>query len=1102
MKVLGVVMTVAMLASFMVAGAPVTAAGSATVINEWEKLSMPSLAPGTDVDLIEQANDGTIFISVLDDGADNIVGTDDDRWAMYKSTDGYNWTLTNINNKTTRITAIEPSANYAVDKTVYVAVDTSLTAADPALQFGYTTLYRCTNGAAVGTPIGEMGMISSGMGGTLNAGYIYSLDSYYDGSYVWLLAATDIDAFAIRDDKGLTTVWTDMQLSETLGGEYSDMVLPAVGVEVYKAMFAADYASTGVIWAVYYDEYESPALASRFAAAIIDNKDGSNGYGIIARSSGSTLWGTVITPVIIWDEVSSGTAKWQCDLEFSAAYSSTSNPELYAALSFWGDTDYDDIYRIECGFYGAAGNVTPFDVDPANIDFCSIEVDGSNIIVGSYDMSASPDAAQVWYSHNDGTTWAMSARNPTGQASETCNLLISKYGSTDGLAFAATGGTQSAVSISDDMGYTWAQTGFIDDDIATIVDIAFHPTTKAALLVTSNTSSDVEYTDDSLWITSDVTTPAVNWKRIFCENYNTNINFNMVEYSADGAAVMVYDEWADVIFRSTDNANTFGNWRNTTSWGDINAWLIPNASTVYAATGNGFWSTALVGSRLADTILVSIAGYGDTLAVGDAGGNVYISLNKGNVWGAGNPLGTAANAYVAFDSKGVLYMANDVNVFYVALTSGGAFATGGVEDYGATPTAVDALVGIQVSADDTLFVLDGDGDAARYLLYDIPTEWDQVENSDGAVSTDELWITEGSHTAWTIDNGNVAIWLLDDTLSGAVTGITVTNIDAFSATISWNNMTGAEVYEIILDEYLYLGTPSSPVSVFVPAQPGAKTTIHTSMLEPYIPFLWDATEYDVLVRVNNDEDLDIDEEIELSRWGATSFMTKYYMDTPKPTNPVQGTDGTTLNPTFGWSSVPNAVSYTFQLSDKPDFSTLIDTASINVTGYTYGGDALEYQSAYYWRVKAIGPDGTESKWSTYTPAYMSITLEEFMAGWNVDDVMGFFRNGDMVFYWITGAISSFNTIQDPEGYQSELTVTQTETTVISTVTQINPTYTIPVPEFTVTVPAPPASTVTTITNVVEIPDQETPVYIWAIVAIGALLTIAVIVLIIRTRRVV
>ncbi|MDD4923927.1 MAG: hypothetical protein PHF74_03725, partial [Dehalococcoidales bacterium] len=337
MKILGVVMTVAMLASFVAAGSPVSAAGNPASINEWEGVTLPFTVPNCDVELIEQANDGTIFISVyFDDVAAgtkfNGVTITDYTYAMFKSTDGYTWTLTNINNKADRITAIEPSANYAVDKTVYVAVDASS---------DYTTLYRCTNGAAIGTPVGEMGMISPGVGTTFNATYIYDLDSYYDGSYVWVLAATDVDVFAIRDDRGLTTVWTDMQLSETLGGDYADV--NEDGVAVFKAMFAPDYASTGVIWAMYFDDYASPALAARFPA-IASLAGDTDGYGIIARSSGSTLWGTTITPVIIDAGGSSRDARAECDFEFSATYSSTTNPELYAALAFQGYTSWDDPY--------------------------------------------------------------------------------------------------------------------------------------------------------------------------------------------------------------------------------------------------------------------------------------------------------------------------------------------------------------------------------------------------------------------------------------------------------------------------------------------------------------------------------------------------------------------------------------------------------------------------------------------------------------------------------------------------------------------------------------------------------------------------------------
>ena len=157
---------------------------------------------------------------------------------------------------------------------------------------------------------------------------------------------------------------------------------------------------------------------------------------------------------------------------------------------------------LECGFWGTAGNVSPFDVDQdSRVDFCSLEVYGNVLIAGTYQWTSNDGVpTEVWYSLNDGTTWQMASKNPTGELEFTCRVLISKYGSTAGLAFAATGGAQSAVSISDDNGDTWMQVAFIDDEIIDIKDIAFNPTSKAALLITSNG------TQDSLWKVADVTT--------------------------------------------------------------------------------------------------------------------------------------------------------------------------------------------------------------------------------------------------------------------------------------------------------------------------------------------------------------------------------------------------------------------------------------------------------------------------------------------------------------------------------------------------------------------------------------------------------------------
>jgi hypothetical protein len=1223
-------MTIAMLASFMVVGSPVTAAGGPLTpsINEWEGVVLPSTVPDSDVDLIEQAKDGTIFISVFfdtdPDGAGPLLA---DTWAMYKSTNGYTWTLTNVFNQDTRITAIEPSADYANDKTVYVAIDTS---AD-----SFTTIFKCTNGAAVGTPYTEMGRISAGEHGTTPASYVYYMDSYFDGTDVWLLVATDIDVFAIPDDGRLTTYWTDMDLSETLGDEYADGsedlslgydLWDFPGVDVFMAKFAPDYASSGVIWAVYYDEFESTYIDTVLGAGASD----SNGYGIIARDSGSTLWGQRITPVIIEDTVTPGNAANEfCDIEFSAAYNSASAPEIYAALSFAGvhtpgagTLADDDLYRIECGFWGAAGNYTQFDVDPTDrVDFCSLEVYGNVIIAGTYEAGAvDGTATEVWYSTNDGTSWAMASKNPTGELDSTCRVLISKFGTTVGLAFAATSGTQSAVSISDDNGDTWMQIGFIDDVITTIDDIAFNPTSKAALMITTNAGGI-----SSLWKVADVTVLVPFWQRTLCEDFSTTIDeFDMVEYSNDGVAIMLYDDTDDVIYRSTNDTRTFGNWRNTASWGTINAWIVPNSSTVYAAA-TGFWSTALVGSRLSTETLISIAMSGDSLVVGNDDGGAFASINKGNTWGTEIVCGGAdVDVYVAFDalhatnklfyyatSAGVvgkvlldgnnqslapnsnvvlrdgddqdgtkdacpgtsftdIIVAPD-NALYVLGSTGSSSSTGAASiisgtldmlgsDSGSTADEVDitsayfdmsaltvisgtfvdaetlTIYAADVTADSSSIVsgrvyVEGDTSGAMgyfdFVLYGTGSlftatlaDGEDVQVAVGdedltidvaatSVSGDTcmyrlllgqadnnwenpactaldamsgLWYSAGSNILWTIADSDT-LFAFEDFLSGKTMGVVAVEINANpenefkQVRVSWTHMnedTSASAEDGTSYLISYSWTVGTTTFTYYEVAVAPASVAAGAQLSKVLTYLEASTEYTIKVRVMDDDPIQ-------SRWSdAVKVTTGAYLYSPLPISPVQGQPQaatTSLNPTFTWGVVVTAVSYEFQLSDSATFATLIDSQTLAVTGYTYLGDGLAYDTDYYWRVRAVAADGTKSTWSSYS----------------IIDLFGYYTK--------TGAPTSFHTMVDPDEYADEFTVTQTVPTITITNTQTNPTYTIPVPEFTVTVPAG-TTNVTTQTLTVTIPEDETPVYIWAIVAIGALLTIAVIILIIRTRRVV
>jgi hypothetical protein len=176
-----------------------------------------------------------------------------------------------------------------------------------------------------------------------------------------------------------------------------------------------------------------------------------------------------------------------------------------------------------------------------------------------------------------------------------------------------------------------------------------------------------------------------------------------------------------------------------------------------------------------------------------------------------------------------------------------------------------------------------------------------------------------------------------------------------------------------------------------------------------------------------------------SPWSATRSFTvgaAEMEDLFKPTllAPAAGAANTSLTPTFMWTEVEGAVTYELEISDNPAFrgvekgtAPLFQRAGI-VSNVLILDMSLEYDTAYYWRVRA-----------TTTAASRPGSEGEL---------------GE----WVTGV---FSTMSAPEA------------------------------------PAEPTE------PVVIPPAQEiTPGWIYAIIAIGAILIIAVLVLIVRTRRVV
>jgi len=185
-----------------------------------------------------------------------------------------------------------------------------------------------------------------------------------------------------------------------------------------------------------------------------------------------------------------------------------------------------------------------------------------------------------------------------------------------------------------------------------------------------------------------------------------------------------------------------------------------------------------------------------------------------------------------------------------------------------------------------------------------------------------------------------------------------------------------------------------------------------------------------------------------SRWSAgikfttaTTSSTSQGIDEEGRIYPLQGSviTGTTI--TFTWGSVPTADTYDIQIFKN---GTQVDSKTgLTTTTYTYS--SLESGAQYTWQVRSI--------------------------------------SGGLAGNWVT---SAFTTAVPPVG-------TPTGT--------VAPPAPQPTPIITVNVP-PQAAPVVTVQQPTTAPQpQSTPAYVWVIIVIGAILVIAVIVLIVRTRRV-
>jgi hypothetical protein len=237
-------------------------------------------------------------------------------------------------------------------------------------------------------------------------------------------------------------------------------------------------------------------------------------------------------------------------------------------------------------------------------------------------------------------------------------------------------------------------------------------------------------------------------------------------------------------------------------------------------------------------------------------------------------------------------------------------------------------------------------------MEDVYFEW--VTNGlAGGEELTGLWVTEGSNTLHTRNSeagADEEVWEYEDFLAAMVeldspwsnTGLENTD----KVTLKWNKLTGAEVYEIKLNT-----TDSFDASGAVTVTDQDDEAVTVTGLDSGKQYFWK-------VRVKEGSPL-------RSRFSRVwTFTTKLGKPT-EPTNwqPENGETGVVVNPSFGWNSVSNADSYEIEVSNTPDFSNIIASATTDINSWAID-TTLSYNTTYYWRVRALADSLVISGWRT------------------------------------------------------------------------------------------------------------------------------------------
>jgi hypothetical protein len=729
-----------------------------------------------------------------------------------------------------------------------------------------------------------------------------------------------------------------------------------------------------------------------------------------------------------------------------------------------------DVWRVTGRSSATAGTASDRNVlGTGNANVKSIAINGpiatATVLVG---LVGSPIVYRNATFAGTTTTFTAASKSPTGVAG---NCVVLWSGTS---AIAGTTGVDSAISVSTDGAINFNAISLID--VGTLGNVTLRDIEVADannIFITMANPAGGNYPSRSVFRTTD---GGATWTRILVNNaagplfeigcvsispaYASDKTVFVSQGTAGAATIMV--------FKSIDNGNSFTPMVSSENSSILRA--VDGTNYYYSgATGTTFYkygrfTTGTFPTGTTSPVFSMAFNPKDatkaTIAVGLNNGRVYQSTNDGVSFtgiGTTTPQGTNADAvYVAYGPDGSLY----------------AMGSGASGIYRWTGTAWLSLAagitngtGLVVTPDGTLYASTANVGAGIYrslnpTLGDItdvtPCEFQQLSNANfpdtyaGTYALADLAVAATAtvntlyavETATAVDSpavfgylgrvyGFKDTFIVAPTLSSPADKAVLTT--TVYAKLAWTAFTGATLCEVAvnLDKTFPVGTNEGI---------DTKTTTAATTDDD----LDQGTTYYWRVRATSVEIHASPTKLIYSRWATVrSFVTALVrpaVDTIQL--PKQGATDVAVDTTFTWpvSAAAGTVTYEFVIAEElgnADKFAIIDDSATTTTNAHKLRESLKYDTQYWWRVRAVSASST-SAWTT----------------------------------------SFFTTAKEP-------VVAPTTTAAVTTII----------------VPTQPA--VTPIITVIPPETKEViPTYLlWAVIAVGAILVIAVIVLIVRTRRI-